>query len=462
MPKYEFKLAKFISKLNINAIPKNVQNRARLVIADTLCAVIGGVYEGDVLSLAKFWSKKYTGSATILGTNYTASSKHAAFINGTAGCVLELDEGHKYAMGHPAIHILPSLLAEAEIENKSGERLLAAFVAGYESCARIAKACVPLEDSYHPHGVWGAIGAAAALSNLREFDAQTTLEAIRIAANFAQHTCFEAATEGATERNAYVGMSNISGIIAADLALNGFKGLENGIMKHLDRTTSNGFNEDLAIDGIGKSWEIMKNYFKIHSSCRYIHPTLDALSFLQKKYCFDPEDIEKITVETFKEALKLSARRPKNLLQARFSIPFAIAIQIIHGHSGGEIFDGEALKNELVLNLAEKVQIMALKKSNTSNSIDRSSRVTIKLRNGRKITHEVKNAKGDPENPLKPVELKQKFIKIVSKVLGMEKAIKLWVLIQNLPETGSAKLCASTKPKGGGKNGEKDLGRYFE
>lgn len=40
----------------------------------------------------------------------------AAVVNGAAAISLELDEGNQFATNHPAAHILPGLLAVAEVQ----------------------------------------------------------------------------------------------------------------------------------------------------------------------------------------------------------------------------------------------------------------------------------------------------------------------------------------------------------
>jgi len=83
----------------------------------------------------------------------------AALCNGAAGTVLELDEGHRFAAGHPAIHVLPALLADAEIGYGDSDAFVRSFVAGYEVAVRTARAVGTLESGYHPHGVWGRSAA---------------------------------------------------------------------------------------------------------------------------------------------------------------------------------------------------------------------------------------------------------------------------------------------------------------
>lgn len=95
------------------------------------------------------------GSAPVIGSGLSASAGEAAFLNGVAGTTLELDEGNQFACGHPAIHVVPALLAIAG--KHSGLALLTALVLGYEIGARIGIAS-RLRVTMHPHGNWGTVG----------------------------------------------------------------------------------------------------------------------------------------------------------------------------------------------------------------------------------------------------------------------------------------------------------------
>ena len=227
-------LATFAAELTFEDIPEAVRDRTGLTVADTLGAIVGGSTDDAIRSLARRWTESVSGTATVLGTDGTETAPPlAAFCNGAAGTVLELDEGHRFAAGHPSIHVLPALLADAEVGYGNSEAFVRSFVAGYEVAVRTARALGTLESGYHPHGVWGAVGGAAAVARSRDLDPETTRTAMAIAANYAQHTRFEAATEGATVRNTYAGTSNLSGHLVATQAEAGFTGLDDGIVRHL-------------------------------------------------------------------------------------------------------------------------------------------------------------------------------------------------------------------------------------
>ncbi|WP_083851084.1 MmgE/PrpD family protein [Halogranum rubrum] len=422
----ERSLASFVAALDTSAIPDRVADRASLTIADTVGVILGGTSDPAVAALTADWAAQNGGNATLFGTAGQRTSPYqAAFLNGTAGSVLELDEGHRFAAGHPAIHVLPALLADGESEFKSGQEFLTAFVAAYETAVRVARMVVPLTSAYHPHGVWGAVGAAAGVARLREFDAETTLHAMRIAANYAQHTRFEAATEGATVRNGYTGMSNLAGLVAADQAQAGFTGLTDGLARHLQSVADAEPERDALAAGLGELWEIERGYFKRHAACRYTHPVLDALTQIRADHDVSAADVDAVTVETYPAAATLSNPEPTNALQAKFSIPFAVGTVLTTGTTGKEAFTDEALTED-AYKLARRVTVTVADDVAARVPDERGARVRVTLDNGETLDASVRSARGGEHDPFTEAELRAKFDELVAPVVGSSHVDHLW------------------------------------
>ena len=427
----EARAAAFAARLGLDDVPSEVREHAGLVLADTVGAVVGGSTDPAVKSLVDRLAAEH-GEATgaVLGTDHRLPPRLAALVNGTAGTVLELDEGHKYAAGHPAIHVFPAVLAAGDATDASREELLVAFVAGYEVVTRVARACYPLTDGYHPHGVWGAVGAAVGVARLRGLDAETTLTAMRIAANGAQHTRMAAATEGATVRNSYAGKANLDGMLAVELAEAGFTGLRGGVARHLSPACGDGFDADELVDGLGERWDVTGGYFKRHAACRYTHPTLDALGALSERVEFDSDRVARVEVETYPTAAELTPTRPANALQAKFSLPFAVATRLLTGESGKPSFDGHALSEE-AFELAERVTVRTAADLTARLPDARSARVTVTLDDGRSFEEEVVHARGGAERPWAESELEEKFVELAEPTLGRDATESLWQGVRN-------------------------------
>ncbi len=440
-------LAAFTASLTLSDLPDSVIDRANLVIADTIGCIIGGVDTPEVTRLADRLAVSNPGPGTILGRNNGVVPAFAGMVNGIGGTVLELDEGHKRAAGHPAIHIIPAMFATAEQSGTKleGESVIAGLVAGYEVAVRIGEASQPLANGYHPHGVWGIVGAVAGVARALGLDEESTREAISMAPNHAQHTHFEAATSGRTVRNTYAGMVVPATVAVVEQAQAGFTGLADGINLHLDRTTENGLGP-IESGSLGDQWTIEEGYFKFHAACRYTHPAIDAIDRLEDDGIDLSTAISQITVETYPTAASLNETRPTNPLSARFSLPFAISTRIHHGHAGKSAFEASALI-ENVYEIAERVQVEATDEFAQAVPDSRGARVTVELTDGTRASVTIPHARGGAERPLTHEELRQKFDALVTPVLGEQVAVNLWRTSQRFPETDAVELLRLTRDR---------------
>ena len=276
MTKHLDTFSAFISQTRFEDIPADAVSRAKLIIADCVGAIVGGSAEPELLAFTS--SIKSSGTARILGSSNLTDQQTASLINGTAGTVLEMDEGHQFARGHPGMHVFPALLAATEgtTEAVSGQDFLTAFIVGYEIAARIGLA-TSLNANMHPHGTWGVVGAAAALGSLHKLDEVQLAQLLNIASSLTLATSRKTMLEGGTVRNAYTGVGNQMGHLAYQLFMAGFTGERDGIGSVFGGVVSSNFDVEAALESIGIRFEVNRNYFKLHACCRYNHAALDAL-----------------------------------------------------------------------------------------------------------------------------------------------------------------------------------------
>ncbi len=108
-----------------------------------------------------------------------ASAAGAAFANGVASHILELDDIHKGSTVHAAAPIIPAALAVAEREHATGRAFLTAVALGYEAAFRIGEAVNPSHYRFwHPTGTVATFGAAVAAGSLMRLDADQMLHAL--------------------------------------------------------------------------------------------------------------------------------------------------------------------------------------------------------------------------------------------------------------------------------------------
>lgn len=408
-------LASFVADFRLESLKPATVEQTSYVMLDTIGAIAGGAAEPEMQALTATLAVSPAGEASVIGTDKKAVSAAAAFLNGTAGTFLEMDEGNRFAKGHPAIHALPAVWALAEIKGLSGKAVMEALVLGYEIGARIGIAAA-LRPDMHPHGTWGTVGAATAVAKLLGYDAARIRETINVASSLTLATSKRTMLEGGTVRNAYAGIANRMALMAIDLIEAGFVGERDGLSSVFGRVVSETFDTAKMIDGLGDDWQIDRNYFKLHSCCRYNHGALDALDLLLAREPVAPDAIERVDVASYLYAAELDDQAPRNTLGAKFSVPFAVATRLARGSSAVENFTWDALRDERVQALARRVFVTEDEAMTSRLPQVRPARVDLRLRDGRTLTAAVEANRGDDQDPYSREELTTKYVSLTARV----------------------------------------------
>ena len=273
-------LARFVARSPEGAIPGAVRDRAAVILADTVGAILGGSQEPEVRRLhaerrpgRRAW-RRFSGRAFLSSSRGGRSWPTAS----PARC-------SSWTRGTGSRGVIPgSTCCRPRWRRPSGSgepggALLAALVVGYDVAARLGGGA-PVRPGMHMHGVHGAVGAAAAVARLRELDEDVTARALGVAAGLTLGTSWRTALGGATVRNAYAGVAGANGWLAADLAVAGITPLPDMLTEIFGRISGSGLDAAAVLDGLGERFEVSRNYFKRHACCRYNHPAVDAIEEL--------------------------------------------------------------------------------------------------------------------------------------------------------------------------------------
>ena len=435
MSDYLDQLISYICSCRFDDLPREVGTRAKAVLADSIAVIGSGAQEEEVKALVRqVVEPDGPRLSTVIGAGILTEPSKAGLINGTAGTFLELDEGNQFARGHPGIHVVPAALAVAEARKLSGRRLLTALVLGYEVGARIGIAC-KIRMSMHPHGSWGTVGAAVAVGKLLEYNHAAMREMINVSSSLTLATSRRTMLEGGLVRNVYSGISAYMGILAHQLVDAGFNGEKDGLQTVFGSVVSDTFDPDVMTDKLGERFEIMRNYFKRHACCRYNHATLDALQEIIRRSSHKrirPEDVREVEVSTYSLAAQLCDQQPDNSLAGKFSIPFAVATTIVHGHTGVSCFTPQAVQNQTARELAKKVRVVEDPKLTAMMPAQRPSRVALTLKDGTELKAEAFVNKGDFEDPYSPDELLEKYYELATPVWGEDTARKVYTAVAGM------------------------------
>jgi hypothetical protein len=176
-------LGRFVAELAFERLPEPALRTARMGFIDCTGTMIAGSPEPAVQILKKTLAIGGAGEAMLYFSSERGPAPEAAWINGTAAHALDYDD--VALRGHPSTVLVPAILAEGEALHASGRDMLRAYAAGYEVWAELAERDRGQHHmkGWHPTGIFGAIGAAAACSALRRLDADRATLAIALAAS---------------------------------------------------------------------------------------------------------------------------------------------------------------------------------------------------------------------------------------------------------------------------------------
>ncbi len=436
---YLDRLAAFVAATRFEALPASTISAAKLVLLDTLGAIVAGSAlpeNGELARLAA--ARAPRGAATLLGHRARADAFWAALTNATAGVALEVDEGSRLGGGHPAIHVVPGALAVAEERRLDGRRLLESVVAGYEVGSRIGGATTA-RANVHSHGTWGTISTAVAVAKLGGAPAETVRAVTNLAASMSPANTWTPALEGATIRNLYPGRSAFQGILAVELQRCGFTGLSDAPSDVYGTILADRFEPELAVsgldvlsDGAGRgSYRIEHNYFKLHACCRFNHFALDAVMALRSAHRLTSDEVEKVEIVTIPFAVRMGTPDPASSLAARFSIPWAVAAALVLGRTDPSAFDGPALADERIRALARRVEIGTDPAMTPRRADVPTARVRLVLRGGRTLEATTTVVRGDALSPVPHDEITAKFVSLTAPILGEPHARKVVDVVDN-------------------------------
>ena len=389
-------LGQFAATARLDDLPADLHERLRLSLIDNLGLTIAGHRMAEVRAVVTAWNPS-AGPAQLYGTGVRTQVDDAAWLNGLAVCVNELDEGNKNARGHPITHVISAALAVATERRATGRQLLEAIMVGGEVSSRFGRAMRPAEG-LHTHGHWGNAGAAAAVGRLMDLGPDALAGAIDAAGGLTLATSFETALRGTFVRNVWLGASNALGIVAARLAAAGVTTVDGTAHSTLGSLLGR-LDPDLLTVDLGERWDTGTGYFKRHASCSYTHPPADAaLELRDAAGQLIASNIAAIEIETNRLAAPLDRTENPTRLAAMFSIPHVVAVALLYGDCSPRRFDEDHRRDPAVRRLVELTTIVRTDAMDARLPKERAARLTLTLTDGRVLTGEAPNPVGDADH----------------------------------------------------------------
>ncbi|MBI2303517.1 MAG: MmgE/PrpD family protein [Chloroflexi bacterium] len=401
------------TEMHFGDLPQVVVSQAKRALLDLAgVAMAGAAMPFPRIVCDYFCRCGGRGEATVVGQRGRVPAVNAALTNGVCSHALDMDDGHRYASGHPGTAIIPAALAAGEMVEGKGRDLLLGIVMGYQVFVRLAAAINPshLNRGFHTTGTVGPLGAAAAAGAILGLGRKEMAWALGLA-GLQGAGLLEIVADGQMAKPLQSGRAASAGLLAALLAqrgaqgpltvLEGEKGFLRAMTDHVDSAFLNW----------GNDWEIGRTYIKLYAACRHVHSAIDATRELCRRHSINHQLVDSISVGTYSVADQLtgSIYKPDSVSAAKFSLPFAVALAMVRGGAGVDQFSEESIRDESILRLAQKVTVVVNAEMEKRYPGERGANLEIRTRGGGVYRHTVLLPRGEPENPASDADVEAKF-----------------------------------------------------
>ena len=371
------------------------------------------------------------GLSRLISNGKEVSAKSAAFVNGTIGHALDYDDTHFLFTGHPTASAFPTALALGEELGSSIDEIMLAYMCGVEISTRLGHILgySHYNKGFHQTATSGAFGATLVASKLLKLDAKQIENALGIVSTRASGLKSQFGTMG---KPFHAGIAASNGIEAAKLSKLGFVSCENGIECNQGFLKTHAWDETLpeaAINGLGKDFLFPEIKYKFHACCHGLHAFLEALDELKTKNNFNPDSIEKISIQTQPSWLQVcNINSPKTGLEAKFSYRLTAAMSL-HGVDTGKLdsYNDEICFDEKIVETRDKVEVIPNDKMTNTEAL-------IELKDGSEIYKNSHDLNNKIENEL----LQKKILTKSSSLLSDKLSNEIFDLFKS-PEKNRAK-----------------------
>lgn len=414
-------LANFVANPTFGGQEQAACEIAKTGLMDTIATMMAGHDEPVVKIVRQFVGEPPAhGQAPVPFTGEMYSAAQAAMINGTAGHALDYDD--VALSGHPSTALVPAILAAGYVLKSSGQDALRAYVVGYEVWAELVSR---EKDQYHlkgwhPTGVFGAVGAAAAVAYLNRLSVEETRQALAISASLSSGLV---ANFGTMTKPFHAGRAAAHGIEAVRLSQLGLTSAPD-VFEH-----PAGFLHALSLQGrvdltrpadqLGKTLRILDSGVSIkrYPVCYSGHRTIDGVLAIAERENLKADQIKQVHLTMGPAQVSmLRNHHPVTGLEAKFSAEFAVASAIVAREVGLSQLTDEFVTRTDVSSLYNKVKVESV---NTVCPLDSAfsltDRVVIETTDGRKFdSGEIRFPLGNAKNPIDAAGLKKKFLDCVA------------------------------------------------
>ncbi|MBC2834528.1 MmgE/PrpD family protein [Paragemmobacter straminiformis] len=397
--------------------------------------------------------------ATIIGFGKRVPSSQAAFVNGALAHGLDFDSQTPWG-AHPDSSVVPTVLALAEKRGGvSGKELIRAIAIGQELFIRL-RCNVGWHMDWNLSTAVGCFSATAAGAAVMGLDTPTIARALGIASMQSAGTMEQIFGIGSDLRGMYAGFTSqgcVNAVLLAAKGMTGIDGLFEGEAGLFKVYFKGEYNREAMLKDLGSEFLCGGMTYKYWPAVGNAHTYIHAAIELMRENNVALEDVEKIRVYCGDFAIRMCVplekrQVPGTLVDAKFSLPFLVALALTKRQMNISDFTQAALRESAVLMLARKVTPVLDPAFNWNGRLP-DGKVEITLTGGRTISRLGSHVPGTPDNPMTWDQIGWKFKDCASAAIhpvDANSASRAIDLVQKLEAQDSSVISALFSTVSGG------------
>jgi len=445
-------LAEFCACLDRQDQPPEVRQRVRQLLLDYLgVALRGSRSPSGRIATKVALELGGPGPSTVLGTSQCTRPEWAALANGTSGHSIELDDVTQESSTHPGVAVIPAVLALAEARPDLADGWQAGMLAGYEVHMRLGEAFDAGEQyraGFHTTGTCGAFGAAVATAVMRGLGPEGVSAAMGVVGGMASGS-MEYLTHGTWTKRLNPGWAAHSGLVASALAAAGYQAPLTAIEGPFGFLHAYGRSPrpEAVTANLGSGLKLMETSVKLHACCRYMHASIDCALDLRSQLDGRLEQIQSIRAGVLSAGYEVvgapieAKRRPRNVVDAQFSIPFGIAVALVLGTTRLDAFTDEMLADPRVRALMGRIDTYTSEWIDEPYPREWRGDLEVTLRDGTMLKAQIGQPRGTADDPGAAAEVETKFREMVAPLFSDSSATALIAAVDHGDGSGILEVC---------------------
>ena len=399
------------------------------------------------------FARSHPGSATVVGADYNALPQYAALTNGAFAHALNLMDVHRWsAPTHLGPTVYGAAFAAAQVTRVGFKDFAAGVAVGFEAIGKLGMALNPghgVVDSTQANSVGAALQTAKILGLTRSQMADSLGIATFMACGGT--VSLELLSPGYWCRPLLSGWQASVGLSAAMLAAEGLRGSPRIIEAPYGFLNAESVDPDpAALHRLGEPFEVTRTGLKVYPTTRYLHAEIEAMLELVHEHDLTADSVDEVLVEKPRALYEVTAspdrRDPRVAEVARLSTYYVAAAALVRRRLWLDALEPESIEDPQVRDVMARVVCRPDAALDALFPECLGARVTVRLRDGRRVSKEVLHPKGEPERPLSDDELMEKY-----------EALYEYCLAESMPRDRFSEIIDRSLAL----ESEPDIGEYF-